>query len=547
MDAKQLQEAAAAVIGRLIELAREDGPLRDNLRRMADSFLNGSGASARSTDNGISAGNGEATETPAAKPFVPAARTLNPIAPRPAPLAPPPARPPADFLPTGEVLSRLTLGKTAPEAEPAPVAPAASYATSSPSPMFRRPTPGETDLALVETRCRMKAEGARWAAKRRRLLADGASYAADIEPRDREIIAKAKAIPDCFLWMCHPSGPQPAELDLLDDVASCFEAAAEAVGLLRRVLERRESLQAEFEQCLDLLAEAQSALRVSIDWIEGPKNDNEQLLIFTWLKAAAAENQYYIRRHMKVDDPAEPKKSDDLRARIAAIGERLGEAEERVRQRKKLLGKVQHKARMVASGAADVEAEWPLMMSSIDELVTGGLPPSNRDLRDALLPIVENLPDIDTPKSVEMVLREVDRYLASGQASEAARASQAAVQPSAEVREAAQLLEGRSVVLIGGDRRSDAAEALERAFNLSELVWIATRDHESTSGFEPYVARPDVALVLLAIRWSSHSYGEVKDFCDHYGKPLVRLPGGYNPNQVAAQIMQQCSSRLAVK
>ena len=29
-----------------------------------------------------------------------------------------------------------------------------------------------------------------------------------------------------------------------------------------------------------------------------------------------------------------------------------------------------------------------------------------------------------------------------------------------------------------------------------------------------------VALVILAIRWSSHSYGEVKQFCERYGKPL---------------------------
>jgi hypothetical protein len=77
------------------------------------------------------------------------------------------------------------------------------------------------------------------------------------------------------------------------------------------------------------------------------------------------------------------------------------------------------------------------------------------------------------------------------------------------------------------------------------LIWIETRAHESIEGFEPYVARPNVAAVVLAIRWSSHSYGEVKDFCDKHGKPLVRLPGGYNVNQVAAQIMSQCSERLA--
>ncbi len=50
--------------------------------------------------------------------------------------------------------------------------------------------------------------------------------------------------------------------------------------------------------------------------------------------------------------------------------------------------------------------------------------------------------------------------------------------------------------------------------------------------------------MLLAIRWSSHSFGDVKRFCDRYGKPMVRLPGGYSPNQVAAQVLMQVSGQL---
>ena len=106
------------------------------------------------------------------------------------------------------------------------------------------------------------------------------------------------------------------------------------------------------------------------------------------------------------------------------------------------------------------------------------------------------------------------------------------------------MLSGRKVFLLGGLRRPAAKEALERAFDLSELIWFETREHESVSGFEPYVAQSDVAVVLLAIRWSSHSYGEVKQFCEKYGKAFVRLPGGYNPNQVARQILQQVGGKL---
>ena len=76
------------------------------------------------------------------------------------------------------------------------------------------------------------------------------------------------------------------------------------------------------------------------------------------------------------------------------------------------------------------------------------------------------------------------------------------------------------------------------------MIWVATRPHEPTEMFEAPIARSDVALVLLAIRWTSHSYAGAKAFCDRHNKPLVRLPGGYNANQVAAQITAQCGALL---
>ena len=77
-----------------------------------------------------------------------------------------------------------------------------------------RPEVTDSDLPLVEARCRAKAEGARWAAKRRLRLAEGADYEIEIEPLDREIIERAKRLPECFLWMNHPSGPSPSDLSL---------------------------------------------------------------------------------------------------------------------------------------------------------------------------------------------------------------------------------------------------------------------------------------------------------------------------------------------
>lgn len=71
-----------------------------------------------------------------------------------------------------------------------------------------------------------------------------------------------------------------------------------------------------------------------------------------------------------------------------------------------------------------------------------------------------------------------------------------------------------------------------------------TREYNTRIDFDPEVSRPDVAVVILAIRWSRHCYADVELSCKKYDRPLVRLPAGYNPKQVAKSILEQCSNRL---
>jgi predicted dinucleotide-binding enzyme len=74
----------------------------------------------------------------------------------------------------------------------------------------------------------------------------------------------------------------------------------------------------------------------------------------------------------------------------------------------------------------------------------------------------------------------------------------------AEVRKVAQFLTGTTVVLIGGHRRPPSYESLERDFGV-KLVWVKPKAHQSVKGFEAPIARPDVTVVILAIRWCNHS------------------------------------------
>jgi hypothetical protein len=389
---------------------------------------------------------------------------------------------------------------------------------------------------LIEARWRKKAEWARWAAECQRRLRQGYDFGAQEVPSDPELSDWVIRLTDDFYWSQASKASQQADLSLLDDVGGCYEAAALALSLSCSWAQGPKL----FDQALPLIAEAQSALRVALRRA-GAGEDGDQAEIFDWLKTTAAVQRVYIKRFMRADDEADPERWPDLLARIEKLADRHGPTG-RASQQEALVGQLQ--ARLDAlreSGMA--EAEWRAVIETIDGMVKGGLPPSNRAVRELLLPLVNELPDIDDmPPGFHQVLREIDRFLA---ARSATAESPGVHEPGAEVKEVARLLCGRSVVMIGGSRRRAAQESLERAFGLKGLIWIETKEHQAVGAFEPVIARPDVALVLLAIRWSSHAFKDVKPICEIHHTPLVRLPGGYSPNQVAAQILSQRSGQLA--
>ncbi len=497
----ELEAALAAVIHRLGSIAIGSPELIAELRQLAQQFLKLTERPAveepGTTEQVVEAVPTQATEVPA-EPVAPAV----PIA----PVAPPARHEPLPSVPGVEV----------------PVGWARRVGTSN------------AGLPLIENRCRLKAEGARWAATRQRRINEGADYYLEIEPADRDIIARAKALEDCFLWMNHPSAPTPHDLKLWEDVAGCFDAVATVISLLRQLVVDVEKSRGLFEQALDLAAEAQSALRMAVEVVDA-KPDNDQENLFNWLRHTAAEHQIFIRRFMRLDDPANPTAWNELQDRISDLDVQVEAIRKWEKQRGNLLGKGKYHARRIREGNGS-EDDWKKVVGAVESLINDGIPPSNTDIREMFVPIVDDMPDdLEVPPGFQRVLGEIDRYLAT----QVPPSAEVPKEVSEEVQQVATLLENKAILIIGGERRPHAYEAIKSAFRLKELIWIATREHESVDQFEPYVARPEVTTVLLAIRWSSHSYGEVRDFCEKHGKRFVRLPGGYNPNQVAHQILHQ--------
>ena len=382
------------------------------------------------------------------------------------------------------------------------------------------------ELEAIAIGCRTKAEAARWVAEHQRRLHEWDQSPDDDGPTDPEIKAWAESLANAYYWAVAEDRLDSLGIESLDEVGGCFETLAECLELVRRCALKPKSL----DRALPLLAEAQSAVRAALQRLH-MKDDPHQLEIYEWLRLAAARHRVFLKRFMRADDLAKPADWPKLLTRIEA--EQWGGLKS---ERQKALFEG------IRSQLEGPKLDWSAALALIAGLIEAGVSASNRELRELLLPHLDDMPhEIELPPGFERILREVDRYLAT-------RAPQASgtisEQPPAEIREVARLLAGRSAVLIGGIRRPRTQETLKKTLGLKDMIWIETREHQSIRGFEATIARPEVALVLLAIRWSSHSFGDIQQYCDRYAKPLVRLPGGYNPAQVASQILDQCSGQL---
>jgi len=194
-----------------------------------------------------------------------------------------------------------------------------------------------------------------------------------------------------MLWMCRPTVSAAVDLRLYDDMAGCFEVLADVLALLNLMHDEPELQAGEFPRSLELLAEAQSALRAIVAKIDG-RAEVDQVRVFNWLKATTMENHIFVERYMRADDPADPTAWADLSSRIEAVDARVQETLRRIKKRRKLLGKVRHKLQLIERAPDDAREHWRILATTVDGLVRDGLPPSNRELRDLLAPAFEVTP-----------------------------------------------------------------------------------------------------------------------------------------------------------
>ncbi|HLO42094.1 MAG TPA: hypothetical protein VK176_13795 [Phycisphaerales bacterium] len=390
------------------------------------------------------------------------------------------------------------------------------------------------DLELIVTRCALKSQACHAAIVRR--LAAGTSTEQEEIRKIGALITQGKSLDNCYLWMVNRAKPQPT-----DEVMRLISHAYDNLGAAARCCLRvpRNSRSDRRAQALNLLAEAQSALRVSLipTWLTLPDRDQDDA--FRYLDDSTTYEQVFIPRFMKLSDPADPGAWESLRDRIESFSKSLELDEESNRQIRTSINKIRHHAKAIAGAPGEDRAhDWQKIESALASLAESGRL-REPEIADLLRPIAASAPG---GAGYPTLGRVIESMRGGDEVEEAAeeRAYSASVQ---KVRD---MLAGSRVVIVGGERREEAVNRIREAFELAEVEWVALPEHGSTAPAEAPIRRADTRLVLVLIRLAGHLHTEeVAMFCDRHGKPLIRLPAGYNPERIAAEVLEQASGKLA--
>lgn len=382
------------------------------------------------------------------------------------------------------------------------------------------------ELNTIKDRMRLKASGCRL------MTALGTGWTNGDRQAKLDLIDAARELTTC-LWMCAPTFDVPDDPNVLLHLADCFDITADGIALLQDALASADKNGVTLEDCLDLVGKAQIALRAAVAVVNN-RHDNDQNDLFLILREAAGLWRHYIPLKCVDGDSPTAEELPALRERIATMQKLLEQG--RVFQERLATLKQQ------VAANPQTTAQWRVVSNQVSRLVEEGMAPSNIQLREILLPTFEAIPECDEfNPHFNLVLREIDRYLESRPEIDDTLDQD---EPTAEVLQVRKLLEGRKLLLIGGSHRLAAKQKLKEAFALQDMIWLTTKPHDSYHDFKPKVYKSGVAVVLLAIRFSSHTFSNTKKYCDKAGIPFVRLPAGYNRNQVAHQILDQCGPRL---
>lgn len=380
---------------------------------------------------------------------------------------------------------------------------------------------------------------------------------APTELAQAQLIARANNV-GTRLWIFDVSPSLCPYIEQLEDVSTLFLLCADSCVLLIDLL---NDLEGEYENtvkdpllvCLKLVAEAQSMLKTALERVTFTYEDPDQKRLFSVVRDLTKQKSIYIDRYMQTRDQADPSQWRDLQVRLQNFARhmrarrnqrQIAVAQQRVIKHSQ--GQISYHLGRIKDGGLGVEHDWRRIADALIQWSESGLRTDDQRLRTILSPVAGLLPEPPQNESQSFIKAYLQTWDDEEDDENAEENEEEQFFDDPVINRVAEWLCGQTIVLIGGSERQFAKTALIRAFSLADVIWITTRPHESLEILKTPIRRSEVKMVVLAIRWASHAYGNISAFCSQLDKPFIRLPTGYNPRRVAHEVVSQASKYFDV-
>lgn len=292
------------------------------------------------------------------------------------------------------------------------------------------------DLGDVGANLALKARAARWVARH--------GYTEEREALEERytLLDRARSI-NLYLWMLDRNRVDPYRSDALTELAELFELSVRTLDFWQEA-----GGTAEEDNADQVLAEVQAALRTAA-YNVGSWRDPDQYALFQALRLIGQASRTFFPQ---LSLEYRPLGVADLTARLEALGQARDDREAHERAVKKLVAKARYLVGLTLQASTD-PAPWRKVDETRSELMALGVDPADllEPLRKFAVP--DGLPGLAA------MLVEVTVLSPPVPMQERARD-----EPTEAVRRTRDLLEGREVVIVGGEVRPEAAGQLEAAF-----------------------------------------------------------------------------------
>ena len=273
------------------------------------------------------------------------------------------------------------------------------------------------EIEQLEKRLLLKIEASRWALERDKMLKANVDFQSQIEPRDHALLARARELTNCYLWMNNPETAPVVATDTYELLADAYAATARCVSFLRKLTDRvdksprNEPLSRILRDALYITATAQSALRRVTYEVSG-REDQDQIRIHRWLTLLTKKYSIYVNRHMKKNSLAPVEKIYLIPDYIKKLEEQL----DKLGQKQKILsdgfGRIQYHAARITAEKSD-DYDWNRIMNTIDDLIDAGIRVTDPRFSEQLfkiLPFLKAVPSCSEHPGFISVLLDMDYW-----------------------------------------------------------------------------------------------------------------------------------------